>query len=222
MKNKNIFTLIFVLSILFVPAAVFGAGGGEGGGLEFSDDAFLIDGPVDPNVGGFIGIGGGDGYWVANYETGTWVWRTGGGGGGDGETCVPTIESCSSACAKKTPSSTTETQTCTDGCQTYEKVCASTPPPFCVPPPSCVPTGINTYGACSATCGGGTRTVTDSCGKVSNESCNTQPCGSICVPDCSQTNRVCSGQKFTDANRCGTDNCTGTRSCDYNWKEVAP
>ena len=87
---------------------------------------------------------------------------------------------------------------------------------------ACVPTGLKTYGECSALCGGGTRTVTDSCGKVSNESCNTQPCVSICTPDCSQASRVCTGQTFTDANRCGTDNCTGTRSCDYNWKEVAP
>ncbi len=44
----------------------------------------------------------------------------------------------------------------------------------------------------------------------------------ICFPDCSQSYRVCTGQTFDDARGCGTNNCDGTRSCDYNWKEVAP
>ena len=87
----------------------------------------------------------------------------------------------------------------------------------------CSPTGVKTYGECSALCGGGTRTVTDSCGKVSNESCNTQACNSCTpTPDC-KANQVCIGTQYDVSDNCGgTATCQGTRSCDYNWKEIAP
>ena len=43
-----------------------------------------------------------------------------------------------------------------------------------------------------------------------------------CTPNCSDAPNVCSGTTFNDANSCGTNNCTGTRSCDYNFREVNP
>lgn len=42
-----------------------------------------------------------------------------------------------------------------------------------------------------------------------------------CVPDCSDAPNVCGGTVFSASN-CGTDNCTGTKSCDYNFKETSP
>lgn len=44
----------------------------------------------------------------------------------------------------------------------------------------------------------------------------------ICSTDCSAAADTCRGTTFDDANGCGTNNCTGTRYCDFNWKEVAP
>ena len=44
----------------------------------------------------------------------------------------------------------------------------------------------------------------------------------ICAKNCSNAPNICQGQTFNDANNCGTNNCTGTRYCDFNWKEVAP
>lgn len=43
-----------------------------------------------------------------------------------------------------------------------------------------------------------------------------------CVVNCSAAAGHCSGELFNDANNCGTNNCTGTRFCDFNWREVAP
>ena len=43
-----------------------------------------------------------------------------------------------------------------------------------------------------------------------------------CILDCSDKVNICEGVTFNDANACGTNNCTGTRSCDYNWKETSP
>ena len=37
-----------------------------------------------------------------------------------------------------------------------------------------------------------------------------------------QDSTVCSGATYTVSDSCGTYTCTGTRSCDYNWIEVAP
>lgn len=45
---------------------------------------------------------------------------------------------------------------------------------------------------------------------------------SVCSPDCGNAPNICQSQPFNDANGCGTNNCTGTKSCDYNWREVAP
>jgi len=39
--------------------------------------------------------------------------------------------------------------------------------------------------------------------------------------DCGDTNRVCAGQQYIDKNGCGM-NCTGSRYCDFNWKEASP
>lgn len=44
----------------------------------------------------------------------------------------------------------------------------------------------------------------------------------VCSPDCGNAPNICQSQPFNDANGCGTNNCTGTRACDYNWREVAP
>jgi hypothetical protein len=50
----------------------------------------------------------------------------------------------------------------------------------------CRPNVVTTTSACSATCGGGTRTITtdDGCGNVSStsEACNTQACPAPCIP----------------------------------------
>lgn len=50
-----------------------------------------------------------------------------------------------------------------------------------------------------------------------------------CVPDncgnhAAQVSSTCSGASFTITVGCGSPDvsCSGTRSCDYNWKEVAP
>ncbi len=44
----------------------------------------------------------------------------------------------------------------------------------------------------------------------------------VCIKDCANAPNVCQGETFNDANGCGTNNCAGSRSCDFNWKEVAP
>lgn len=46
----------------------------------------------------------------------------------------------------------------------------------------------------------------------------------ICNSNCSaSTNNYCTGVTFTTKNTCNnTETCTGTRSCDFNWKEVSP
>ncbi len=44
----------------------------------------------------------------------------------------------------------------------------------------------------------------------------------VCTPNCSNAPNVCTGTSFDDSNACGTNNCTGTRNCNYNWKEVSP
>ncbi|MFZ1719969.1 MAG: hypothetical protein WAU28_01285 [Candidatus Moraniibacteriota bacterium] len=49
---------------------------------------------------------------------------------------------------------------------------------------------------------------------------NIQP--PACILDCSDKVNICNGITFDDANACGTKNCTGTRSCDYDWKETSP
>ncbi|MDO8565580.1 MAG: hypothetical protein Q7S04_00125 [Candidatus Moranbacteria bacterium] len=48
------------------------------------------------------------------------------------------------------------------------------------------------------------------------QSCTNLPC---CIPDCSAAVNYCSGTSFDDS--CG-GSCTGTRFCNFNWKEVAP
>ncbi len=99
--------------------------------------------------------------------------------------------------------------------------------PICTP----IDGGWSLFGPCSATACGTTgiqtRTCTNpapsnggaACVGSATQSCATLPC---CIPDCSQSYRVCTGQAFNDARGCGINNCEGTRSCDYNWKEVAP
>ena len=50
---------------------------------------------------------------------------------------------------------------------------------------------------------------------------NCLPSGN-CSAD-SRTTQLCSNQNFTIPDGCGGNmNCSGTRSCDFNWKEVAP
>ena len=45
-------------------------------------------------------------------------------------------------------------------------------------------------------------------------------CNSSCPAEVAQH---CAGQSFTATNSCGaSEACMGTRSCDFNWKEVAP
>lgn len=53
--------------------------------------------------------------------------------------------------------------------------------------------------------------------------------GTTCQASCSETVNCstkeaehCAGEAFTMAGACGQLNCTGTRACDYNWKEVSP
>jgi hypothetical protein len=42
-----------------------------------------------------------------------------------------------------------------------------------------------------------------------------------CTPNCSDALNICSGTRF-NASNCGTNNCTGTKSCDFNFREVSP
>ncbi len=43
-----------------------------------------------------------------------------------------------------------------------------------------------------------------------------------CIPNCSDASNICNGIHFNDANLCGSNNCTGTKSCSYNWTEASP
>ena len=85
---------------------------------------------------------------------------------------------------------------------------------------------------CVSTFGTTCTTSPNSCGMTSTGTIScTGACSAVtpteslctpCYPDCSRRGQVCVGKTFNDANGCGINNCDGTRSCDYNWKEVAP
>ncbi|MEK9151692.1 MAG: hypothetical protein AAB547_03595 [Patescibacteria group bacterium] len=85
---------------------------------------------------------------------------------------------------------------------------------------------------CSPEEGNACTTSPNSCGMTSTGTIScTGACSAVtpteslctpCYPDCSRRGQVCVGKTFNDANGCGINNCDGTRSCDYNWKEVAP
>lgn len=82
---------------------------------------------------------------------------------------------------------------------------------------TCQPNAYITYGACSASCGGGNiyETVYNSCGQITSQGysgpgCNTQSC---CTPDyefshCNNTTAV-----YTDLNNCGGANQTYPGAC---------
>ncbi len=155
------------------------------------------------------------------------VVSVGAGGGGAANppppSCTPTYSDCNSSpnsCGMTNPGTR---NSCTGTCS------ATTPAESLCSSP--IDGGWSLFGPCSSTVCGTTgiqtRTCTNpapsnggaACIGSATQSCATLPC---CIPDCSQAYRVCTGQAFTDANKCGTNNCEGTRSCDYNWKEVAP
>ncbi|MDD2766485.1 MAG: fibronectin type III domain-containing protein [Candidatus Moranbacteria bacterium] len=54
---------------------------------------------------------------------------------------------------------------------------------------------------------------------------NGSTCGFVspaCTPSCDRGNSFCTGKTYDDSNGCGTNNCNGTRYCDFNWKETVP
>ncbi|MDD2766152.1 MAG: hypothetical protein PHH40_00100 [Candidatus Moranbacteria bacterium] len=51
--------------------------------------------------------------------------------------------------------------------------------------------------------------------KVQND-CSPLDCGGTAKSD-----QVCVGKRYNDIKGCGVNNCTGTRYCDFNWKETA-
>lgn len=85
---------------------------------------------------------------------------------------------------------------------------------------NCSSTTCGTDGTQTRTCtnpvpsGGGA-----DCVGSPTQNCTNLPC---CIPNCSAAASYCSGESFNDANGCGANNCTGTRFCNLNWREVAP
>ncbi len=72
------------------------------------------------------------------------------------------------------------------GCNASQIYCTGNPPSNaaqCHWVQSCTP---GTWSACSVACGGGTQTMTDSCGNPFTQPCNTQSCGTGggCIPSC--------------------------------------
>lgn len=54
---------------------------------------------------------------------------------------------------------------------------------------------------------------------------NGTTCQATCIESAScatKEEEYCAGEAFTMAGVCGQLSCTGTRTCDYNWKEVSP
>ena len=68
--------------------------------------------------------------------------------------------------------------------------------------------------------GSDTKTVTVASGGASPSAAETTvTVNNVCAPDCTNAPNICSDKTFGDG--C-SGTCSGTRSCDYNWKEVAP
>lgn len=68
----------------------------------------------------------------------------------------------------------------------------------------------------------GSASATGSCGALV---WNGTTCQAVCNETVSCSTKeaeYCSGEIFTMTGVCGQLNCTGTRACDYNWKEVSP
>ena len=66
---------------------------------------------------------------------------------------------------------------CSRGCCDVGPVAPPQPDPVePPPPPPCDANNWGAWGACSATCGGGTRTRINACGTPQSQSCNPQPC----------------------------------------------
>jgi len=58
---------------------------------------------------------------------------------------------------------------------------------------------------------------------AASSTCNSIPLPPLpCTPLCNRGNSYCQGKNYSDSNACGTDNCPGTRYCDFNWKEASP
>ncbi len=187
---------------------------------------YLLSGEIALASGG--GGGGGGGGWGGSFfiqppcGSGGYC-ASGGGGGGNNNACTPTYSNCNSSpnsCGMTNPG---QRNSCTG-------VCNATSPAesLCTPP---IDGGWSYFGPCSATACGTTGTQTRTCTNPApanggancvgspTQSCATLPC---CIPDCNRRGQVCVGKTFNDANGCGINNCEGARSCDYNWKEVAP
>ncbi len=101
---------------------------------------------------------------------------------------------------------------------------------------TCTPTSYSAWGACSASCGGGTQTRTDNCGNTENQACNTQSCpttGPYTYGAWSACSASCGGGTQTRTETCSYDTCTGqqatsqacnTQSCGpvCNWTNITP
>ena len=208
--------LLIPIVIFVVGESAFATSGGGGGGggsccaLVFLPGGSYTSGP-SPSGGSFVAGGP-----VTTVGAG-------GGGGGNNSACTPAYSNCNSSpnsCGMTNPG---QRNSCTGTCSATtpeENLCASP-----------IDGGWSYFGPCSATACGTTGTQTRTCTNPApsgggadcvgsaTQSCATLPC---CIPDCSRKGQVCVGQTFNDANNCGINNCDGTRSCDYNWKEVAP
>jgi len=73
----------------------------------------------------------------------------------------------------------------------------------------------NTAPKCQYSCDGGYEWNGSGCASSASSSCTS---------NCSTTqNNHCGGATYTGTDSCGNaETCTGTRLCDFNWKEVAP
>lgn len=182
MKNKNIAITIFVFSLLLAPAVAFGVSDPPPEEPTPPPTSMPLP-PPDP----LCAVVQCDGsLLVAHCPLQESDCPT---DPGPGPVCTPTAESCGACTAQQGVDEDEEngfTQTCTNGCSSYQKACTTSPapPPVCTPLPGCVPVRAGNGGAitgypgtCSVTCGGGTRTVTDSCGSpLRTEACNISPC----------------------------------------------
>lgn len=164
------------------------------------------------------------GRWVATGVSAdgsrtTWTWVEPSG------VCTPTYSSCVSSPNSCGMTNTGQRNSCTNRCSAVtsaESLCSFP-----------IDGGWSNFGSCSATACGTTgiqtRTCTNpapsgggaNCVGSATQSCAAIPCCTP-TPDC-KTNQVCAGTSYTVSDNCGgTSACQGTRSCDYNWKEVAP
>ncbi|MBL7663624.1 MAG: hypothetical protein JNM93_00710 [Bacteriovoracaceae bacterium] len=90
-------------------------------------------------------------------------------------------------------------------------------PGGCTPGSSCNIVECGQYGnvneCVDCSCGGDVTTDNYTCQNC--PAIGTCSCSASCTPNCSNASNVCAGVQFSDANGCGTNNCTGTKNPAY-------